>query len=221
MNRKRLEERVARLEKLITLERSMGKGGEQSVAMKVWTLLKDNGPMTRERLASNASIPPTAVGYLPLFVRNGLLLKNGNAYSANLDYKWDDIGVIPRPARQSQPTPPAPKSAPAQSKPASNIEDCLKMLKRVIGSANDADYISAVNRDGVIDVFVQMTSKAYGDSHTDTDEVSYSVRVGRGYTELRAKDDSPFFPSEWKSYTINYELTGIRSVEVTYEVYYD
>ena len=65
MNRKRLEERVARLEKLVTLERSMGKGGEQSVAMKVWTLLKDNGPMTRERLASNASIPPTAVGYLP------------------------------------------------------------------------------------------------------------------------------------------------------------
>lgn len=42
----KLQKRLDVIESLI-IERSVGRGGEPSNAMKVWRLLTDNGPMTR------------------------------------------------------------------------------------------------------------------------------------------------------------------------------
>ena len=75
---------------------------------------------------------------------------------------------------------------------------------------------------------VSMTVKGYGDDalsylyeEPSTDKVSYSVSIRKGYTELRAKNKDPFFPDEWNYLKINYEFTGIKSVDVTYLVYHD
>ena len=47
----KLQKRLEVIESLIT-ERSIGRGGEPSNAMKVWQLLTDNGPMTKQQIQS-------------------------------------------------------------------------------------------------------------------------------------------------------------------------
>jgi len=95
-----LENRVSRLEKLV-YEKSVGRGGEPSNAMKVWQLLMDNGPMTRQQIQSSGlSATATAGASLNFYVAHDLLAKDGNTFVANPDYAWDDVGVIPRTAQQ-------------------------------------------------------------------------------------------------------------------------
>ena len=96
----KLQKRLDVIESLIA-ERSIGRGGEPSNAMKVWQLLTDNGPMTRQQIQSSGlSATATATASLNFYVANNLLTKTGDRFAANPDYAWDDIGVIPRTAQQ-------------------------------------------------------------------------------------------------------------------------
>ena len=96
----KLQKRLEVIESLIA-ERSIGRGGEPSNAMKVWQLLTDNGPMTRQQIQSSGlSATATATASLNFYVANDLLNKTGDRFAANPDYAWDDIGVIPRTAQQ-------------------------------------------------------------------------------------------------------------------------
>ena len=96
----KLQKRLEVIESLIT-ERSIGRGGEPSNAMKVWQLLTDNGPMTRQQIQSSGlSATATATASLNFYVANNLLTKTGDSFAANPDYAWDDVGVIPRTAQQ-------------------------------------------------------------------------------------------------------------------------
>ena len=96
----KLQKRLEVIESLI-IERSIGRGGEPSNAMKVWQLLTDNGPMTRQQIQSSGlSATATATASLNFYVANNLLTKTGDRFAANPDYAWDDIGVIPRTAQQ-------------------------------------------------------------------------------------------------------------------------
>lgn len=92
----KLEQQIAKLEKLY-LERTMGKGGP-SKAYVIWKHLVDNGPKTVDQLKSE--LPKDITKFINFFADNNLLNKNGNIVSANQDYKWDDVGVIPRTAQQ-------------------------------------------------------------------------------------------------------------------------
>lgn len=90
-NSKLLENRVKKLEQLI-YEKTVGRGGGDSRAYTIWKLLRDEGPMTRPAIRS-------ALGYTTPIVEmeaENCVTKNGNMYSANLDYNWEDVGVIPR-----------------------------------------------------------------------------------------------------------------------------
>lgn len=96
----KLQKRLDVIESLI-IERSVGRGGEPSNAMKVWQLLTDNGPMTRQQIQSSGlSATATATASLNFYVAHNLLTKTGDRFEANPDYAWDDIGVIPRTAQQ-------------------------------------------------------------------------------------------------------------------------
>ena len=96
----KLQKRLEVIESLIA-ERSVGRGGEPSNAMKVWQLLTDNGPMTKQQIQSSGlSATATATSSLNFYVANNLLTKIGDRFAANPDYAWDDIGVIPRTAQQ-------------------------------------------------------------------------------------------------------------------------
>ena len=96
----KLQKRIEVIESLIA-ERSVGRGGEPSNAMKVWQLLTDNGPMTKQQIQnSGLSATATATASLNFYVANNLLTKTGDSFAANPDYAWDDIGVIPRTAQQ-------------------------------------------------------------------------------------------------------------------------
>ena len=96
----KLQKRLEVIESLIA-ERSVGRGGEPSNAMKVWQLLTDNGPMTKQQIQnSGLSSTSTATASLNFYVANNLLTKTGDRFAANPDYAWDDVGVIPRTAQQ-------------------------------------------------------------------------------------------------------------------------
>ena len=96
----KLQKRLEVIESLIS-ERSIGRGGEPSNAMKVWQLLSDNGPMTKQQIqSSRLSATATATASLNFYVANNLLTKTGDRFAANPDYAWDDVGVIPRTAQQ-------------------------------------------------------------------------------------------------------------------------
>ena len=202
---RKLEARVARLEKLMT-EKSVGRGSEPSNAMKVWSLLRDNGPMTRQQIqGSGLSATATAGASLKFFVDNGLLIKNGDKFSANLDYKWDDIGVIPRTAHQeimnsvkSVPVNAVVPSVHKQSRATTkrtlkvnnlpDIKECIKQLELKLDSSLDADSVHVWNEDSKLYANVLICGKAYGDSYTERYEVLYSVNVkdyGEGhYTSI-------------------------------------
>jgi hypothetical protein len=190
----KLEARVARLEKLIT-EKSVGRGSEPSNAMKVWSLLRDNGPMTRQQIQSSGlSATATAGASLKFFVDNDLLIKNGDKFSANLDYKWDDIGVIPRTAqqeimnsvknnteapvtRQSKRTQKATRQEPKAKNNLPDIKECIGQLEWKLDRDFDADDIHVWNEDNKLYANVLICGKAYGDSHTERYKVLYSVNV--------------------------------------------
>ena len=93
----RIDKEISKLEKLY-LERTMGKGNEPSKAYVIWKHLVDNGDKTVDQLKSE--LPKDITKYINFFADNGLLNKNGNTISANQDYAWDDVGVIPRTAQQ-------------------------------------------------------------------------------------------------------------------------
>lgn len=97
VNKYRLERRLNVLEKLI-VERSIGKNGEPSKAYRIWDYLMNNGPTSVVDLKQ--ALPDDITRAINFFAKNDILVKDGNMVSANADYVWDDVGVIPRTAEQ-------------------------------------------------------------------------------------------------------------------------
>lgn len=94
---KLLEKRLSRLERVI-VERSIGKNSEPSKAYRIWDYLMNNGPTSVADL--KRVLPDDITRAINFFAKNDLLVKNGDVVSANADYAWDDVGVIPRTAEQ-------------------------------------------------------------------------------------------------------------------------
>ena len=94
---KLLENRLSRLERVI-VERSIGKNNEPSKAYRIWDYLMNNGPTSVADL--KRVLPDDITRAINFFAKNDLLVKNGDIVSANADYAWDDVGVIPRTAEQ-------------------------------------------------------------------------------------------------------------------------
>ena len=113
-----LEQRVAKLEKLI-YEKSVGRGGANSIAMNMWSFLMDHGPATKAEIEAGLgprySNNPTINSYLDA----GLIVQRGNQYVANPAYNWDDVGIIARniPPEVRQLLQSAPDEAPAEEQP--------------------------------------------------------------------------------------------------------
>ena len=94
----KLRKRLEKLESLAYEKTSWR--GEPSKAYLLWKYLMDNGPQTVSNVQSE--FPPkissnTAINF---FASNDLIYRNGNTLSANPDYNWEDVGVIPRTAQQ-------------------------------------------------------------------------------------------------------------------------
>ena len=94
---KLLEKRLSRLERVL-VERSIGKNSEPSKAYRIWDYLMNNGPTSVADL--KRVLPDDITRAINFFAKNDLLVKNGDMVSANADYAWDDVGVIPRTAEQ-------------------------------------------------------------------------------------------------------------------------
>ena len=94
---KLLENRLSRLERVL-VERSIGKNNEPSKAYRIWDYLMNNGPTSVADL--KRVLPDDITRAINFFAKNDLLVKNGDMVSANADYAWDDVGVIPRTAEQ-------------------------------------------------------------------------------------------------------------------------
>lgn len=94
---KLLEKRLSSLERVI-VERSIGKNNEPSKAYRIWDYLMNNGPTSVADL--KRVLPDDITRAINFFAKNDLLVKNGDVVSANADYAWDDVGVIPRTAEQ-------------------------------------------------------------------------------------------------------------------------
>lgn len=95
---KLLEKRLSKLESLIT-ERSVGKGGGPSKAYQIWDYLMNNGSKSVADL--KRALPSSVTNFINFYADNNLLVKNSDGtISANADYAWDDVGVIPRTAQQ-------------------------------------------------------------------------------------------------------------------------
>lgn len=86
-----LENRIAKLEKLI-YEKTVGRGGNDSPAYRIWKMLMDEGPKTRPEIRNRFGSSAIIVD----MERENCVSKNGNQYAANPDYVWDDVGVIRR-----------------------------------------------------------------------------------------------------------------------------
>lgn len=97
LHRYKLEKKVAKLERLVT-ERSVGRGGGPSKAYQIWDYLMNNGPKSVSDLKS--ALPKDITNFINFYADNDLLNKDGDMISANANYKWDDVGVIPRTAQQ-------------------------------------------------------------------------------------------------------------------------
>lgn len=94
---KLLEKRLSRLERVL-VERSIGKNSEPSKAYRIWDYLMNNGQTSVADL--KRVLPDDITRAINFFAKNDLLVKNGDMVSANADYAWDDVGVIPRTAEQ-------------------------------------------------------------------------------------------------------------------------
>lgn len=89
-----LERRVKRLEQLI-YEKTVTRGND-SRAYTIWKLLRDEGPLTRPEIRDRLGWTTPIIE----MEQEGCVFKNGNRYSYNPDYNWEDVGVIPRTAQQ-------------------------------------------------------------------------------------------------------------------------
>jgi len=88
-----LERKVKYLEKLLN-EKTVTRGSD-SKAFKFWKYLRDEGPKTRPEIRKHFGSSSIILD----MVKDGAVFSNGNLYEYNPDYKWDDIGVIPRPGQ--------------------------------------------------------------------------------------------------------------------------
>lgn len=95
----RLEKRIAKLEGIL-LERTFGKAGEPSKAYQIWDYLMNNGPKTVSQLQQVFPKSISSITNIKFFAKNDLLVMDGNLVSANPEYSWDDVGVIPRTMQQ-------------------------------------------------------------------------------------------------------------------------
>lgn len=91
-----LEKRLSRIEKLVKNERSVNRLGEQSVAFQIWKFLMDNGPKSSSEIKD---IFPSDKRRMIATVQHDMVEKdcirrNGQMYTANPDYEWDDIGIL-------------------------------------------------------------------------------------------------------------------------------
>lgn len=100
LNNYKLRKRLEKLESFV-YERSVGRSGEPSKAYLLWDYLSQNGPKTAAELqATDLRQDVTSNAALRFFLNNNLITKQGDRYSANLNYNWDDVGVLPRTALQ-------------------------------------------------------------------------------------------------------------------------
>lgn len=111
-----LEKRISRIEKLIKNERSVNRLGEQSVAFQIWKFLMDNGPKSSSEIKD---IFPSDKRRMIATVQHDMVEKdcirrNGQMYTANPDYEWDDIGILSAAAKaaslQQKPSAPSRSS---------------------------------------------------------------------------------------------------------------
>lgn len=110
-----LEKRLSRIEKLIKNERSVNRLGEQSVAFQIWKFLMDNGPKSSSEIKD---IFPSDKRRMIATVQHDMVEKdcirrNGQMYTANPDYEWDDIGILSAAAKAA--SLPQKPSAPSRS----------------------------------------------------------------------------------------------------------
>ena len=110
-----LEKRLSRIEKLIKNERSVNRLGEQSVAFQIWKFLMDNGPKSSSEIKD---IFPSDKRRMIATVQHDMVEKdcirrNGQMYTANPDYEWDDIGILSAAAKAE--SLPQKSSAPSRS----------------------------------------------------------------------------------------------------------
>lgn len=110
-----LEKRLSRIEKLIKNERSVNRLGEQSVAFQIWKFLMDNGPKSSSDIKD---IFPSDKRRMISTVQHDMVEKdcirrNGQMYTANPDYEWDDIGILSAAAKAA--SLPQKSSAPSRS----------------------------------------------------------------------------------------------------------
>lgn len=110
-----LEKRLSRIEKLIKNERSVNRLGEQSVAFQIWKFLMDNGPKSSSEIKD---IFPSDKRRMIATVQHDMVEKdcirrNGQVYTANPDYEWDDIGILSAAAKAA--SLPQRPSAPSRS----------------------------------------------------------------------------------------------------------
>ena len=252
MDRKKLEARVARLEKLL-IERSMGYGNEPSNAMKIWSFLRDNGPSTSADIKNifPSSQRASIASILTNMLKADCIRKVRNKLIANLDYKWDDVGVIPRTAQQELMNSVKNSVEPQvtrQNRNTSNntrrvpkannlpdIKECIKQLEWKLDHDFDADSIHVWNEDNKLYANVLICGKAYGDSYTERYKVLYSVNVkdygGGHYTSifdatsiLMSGDgisEVRDLPYDQKSVSVYTDFRGIESLTITYVMDYD
>lgn len=90
----KLYKRLNKLESLV-YEKTVSRG-DDSRAYKIWKYLRDEGPKTRPEIRDHFGWTTPIVD----MEAEQCVFKNGNRYSANLDYNWEDVGVIPRTAAQ-------------------------------------------------------------------------------------------------------------------------
>lgn len=252
MYRNKLEARVARLERLL-IERSMGYGNEPSNAMKIWSFLRDNGPSTSADVKNifPSSQRASIASMLTNMLKADCIRRQGNNLVANLDYKWDDVGVIPRTAQQelmnSVKNSVEPLAA-KQSRTASNntkripkannlpdIKECIEQLEWKINRDLDADDIHVWNEDNKLFARVLICGKAYGDSYTEKYKVLYSINVkdygDNHYTstfdasKIIMQGDGVYdiddLPRDQKSIDVYSDFRGIESLTITYVMEYD
>lgn len=110
-----LEKRLSRIEKLVKNERSVNRLGEQSVAFQIWKFLMDNGPKSSSEIKD---IFPSDKRRMIATVQHDMVEKdcirrNGQMYTANPDYEWDDIGILSAAAKAA--SLPSKSSAPSRS----------------------------------------------------------------------------------------------------------
>ena len=252
MYKNKLEARVARLERLL-IERSIGYGNEPSNAMKIWSFLRDNGTSTSADVKNifPSSQRASIASMLTNMLKADCIRRQGNNLVANLDYKWDDVGVIPRTAQQELMNS-VKNSAEApvikQNRTASNsikqtpkinnlpdIKECIKQLEWKLDRDFDADSVHVWNEDNKLYASVLICGKAYGDSYTERYKVLYSVKV-KDYDEghytsifdaskiIMQGDgiyDTDDLPRDQKSISVYTDFRGVESLTITYNMDYD